>query len=402
MKVSFVITGEEIISGFKQDKNFSYAARILYSAGFSIYAQFVGDRKDEIIFALKNAEKFSDIIICSGGLGSTSDDLTRFVASEYFGLELEENQKAIESIREKFFERTGRKDIPDILKIQALIPKGAEPLISEKGSAPGFKIEKNGKKFFFLPGVPTEFQEMFSKYVIPHLGFQEKKEIKIFKIFGLTETQIEKVINEIRVPPSVRVSYFPSFPEVVVRISGDRAEAEKFSKNVREKLKDFIYSEKEEESFKDVIGELLKKKKLTVSTAESLTGGELANMLTDIPGSSLYFKGGEIVYSNEAKMKLGVKKETIERFGAVSHECAKELAESVRKKFGTHIGISTTGVAGPDPLEGKNPGLFFIGISTENSTESYEFMFNIGRKYIKILCSYLALKLLKDKIDDKS
>lgn len=404
MKISFIITGEEIISGFRQDKNFSYASKILYEYGFSVHTQFVGDRKEDFMFALECAEKFSDIIVCSGGLGSTSDDLTRFVAAEYFGVELQENPEAIEHIRKKIYERSGRLEIPEPLRLQATFPKGAEPIFNEKGSAPGFKIERQGKSFFFLPGVPTEFQDMFSKYVITHIEksypHAKKKNVKVFKIFGITETYAEKEIESIGIPKNVKVSYFPSFPELTIRIYGD--EIEDFSEKVKEKLREHIYSESDSETFNQVVGEILKRENLTISTAESLTGGELANMLTDIPGSSLYFRGSQVVYHPEAKLKLGVKRETIEKFGTVSEQCAKELSEGVREYFGSDIGISTTGVAGPDSIEGKPAGLFYIGFSTKNSTEAFEFRFNVGRKNVKILCSYLAMKILKDKIKDTS
>jgi len=401
MRISFIITGEEIISGFRSDKNFSYAANLLYDLGFSIHCQFVGDRKDDFLFALKCAEEFSDIIVCSGGLGSTSDDLTRFVAAEYFRTELEENPKALEHIKKKYKERTGREEIPDPLKIQAIIPKNAEVLHNPIGSAPGFTVRKGQKYFFFLPGVPNEFQEMFSKYVIEHIREKNssklhKINIRIFKIFGITETYTEKEIEKIGIPKGVKVSYFPSFPELTIRVVG--SEIDTFAEKIKENLKEYIYSESDSDTFPKFVCNLLKEKKITISTAESLTGGELANMLTSIPGSSVYFKGGEIVYSAEAKIKLGVKKETIEKFGTVSEECAKELSQRIREKLDTEIGISTTGVAGPDPLEGKTPGTFYIGISTKDITEAFEFRFNFGRKNVKILCSYLAMKILKDKI----
>lgn len=404
MKISLIITGEEIISGFRVDKNFSHAGRKLYDLGFSIHCQFVGDRKDDFLFALRCAEEFSDIIVCSGGLGSTSDDLTRFVATDYFGVELEENSKALEYIKQKYKERTGKDDIPETIRIQAKIPKNSEPLQNTTGSAPGFKIIKGEKQFFFLPGVPNEFQEMFSKYVMEYIRKKfpsiQEKEIKVFKIFGITETYAEKEIEKIGIPKGVKVSYFPSFPELTIRITG--VQIDSFVQKVKESLKEYIYSESDSDTFAGVVGNLLKEKGLTISTAESLTGGELANMLTDVPGSSIYFKGGEIVYSAEAKIKIGVSKEIIERFGTVSEECAKELSVKIREKFNTDIGISTTGVAGPDPLEGKPPGLFYIGISTKDKTEALEFRYNVGRKNVKILCSYLSMKILKDKIPNKN
>jgi nicotinamide-nucleotide amidase len=162
-------------------------------------------------------------------------------------------------------------------------------------------------------------------------------------------------------------------------------------------LGSYIYSDDVKKSFKEVVSDFLKKSGFSVSVAESFTGGELSNMLTDVGGASSYFKGGEIVYTRDAKINLGVSKDVIEKFGMVSHECARELAKAVKSKFKSDIGISTTGVAGPDKLEGKNPGLFYIGFAyPDNQVESFEFFFNIGRKNLKILASYLALKILLD------
>ncbi len=400
-RVAVVVMGEEIVSGFSQDKNFIYVAQKLYPLGYRVYCQFVGDDETEIKSALENAERFADVIICSGGLGSTKDDKTRFVASEYFGVPLKEDQKAIEEIFQRYKRRTGKEVFPDVLRLQGTFPVGAEPIPNHVGSAFGFKMRKHKKLFYFLPGVPAEFSFMFDGFVhkeILDLYEVKKKGERIFKIFGVTETYVEREIENMGIPPSVRVSYLPRFPEVIIKLFGEEESLYSFALKVKERLKDYIYAEDERKTLSEVLGEILKSKKMTLAVAESLTGGELMNFITDVPGASEYFKGGEIVYSNEAKIKLGVKKETIENFGVVSHECAKELSESVRERFGTDIGISTTGVAGPEPLEGKSPGLFYIGVSFEDETESYEFRFNIGRKNVKILASFLAMKILKDKL----
>jgi nicotinamide-nucleotide amidase len=405
MNIAFVVIGEEIISGLTEEKNFKSVASELYDFGFSLYLQVVGDRKDDIKFALENAEKFSDFIICSGGLGSTSDDITRKVASEYFSIPLKQYDEATETMKKKLEERYGVKfdNIPEYLKIQCSFPSGAEIIPNPLGSAFGFKISKGAKKFYFLPGVPSEFSAMFEQFVLEDI----KKEFPdvfrvekvIFKIFGLTETQIENQIKQIGIPDSViRISYFPSFPEVMLRILGKtQSSFFEFVDKLKLHLGSYIYSDDVKKSFKEVVSDFLKKSGISVSVAESFTGGELSNMLTDIGGASSYFKGGEIVYTADAKINLGVGKDVIEKFGMVSHECARELAKAVKSKFKSDIGISTTGVAGPDKLEGKNPGLFYIGFAyPDNQVESFEFFFNIGRKNLKILASYLALKILLD------
>jgi len=401
-KVSVVVIGEEIISSFTKEKNFVFVSEKLYPLGFSLYLQVVGDDREKIKFALSSAEKFSDFIVCSGGLGSTSDDITRKAASDYFNLPLEENEGAVKFIFERYQRRTGRSDIPDVLRFQGTFPKGAHPIPNYVGSAFGFKVERNGKIFYFLPGVPQEFADMFERSVLPDIlsFFPELKRLeeKVFKIFGVTETYVEKTLQEIGIPEGVKVSYLPRFPEVILKVQGEPEILQDFAEKIRSNLSSFIYSEEKDKTLSSVVGELLLKNGQTISVAESLTGGELANMITDTPGSSKYFKGGEIVYTNEAKIKLGVNEETLKNFGAVSHECAKELARSVRERFNSTFGISTTGVAGPDPLEGKPPGLFYIGISSHQGEKSFELRFNIGRKNVKILASFFALKFLLEEL----
>ncbi len=413
MNIAVVVIGEEIVSGLTEEKNFKRVASELYDLGFSLYLQVVGDRKEDIKFALDKAEKFSDFIICSGGLGSTSDDITRKVASEYFSLPLKQYEKALESMKRRLEERSGRRydDIPDYLKIQCSFPAGAEIIPNTKGSAFGFKIRKGEKNFYFLPGVPSEFSAMFEEFVLEDIMklFPSvfKHEKVVFKIFGLTETQIENHIEQIGIPDSVvRISYFPSFPEVMLRIIGKKHESFfDFINKVKYTIGDFIYSDDVNKSFKDAVSDFLKRSGFSISVAESFTGGELSNMITDVAGASSYFKGGKIVYTADAKIDLGVSRDIIERFGMVSHECARELARAVKLKFKADIGLSTTGVAGPDKLEGKNPGLFYIGIAyPDNQVQSFEFFFNIGRKNLKVLGAYLALKILLDflkKLDRK-
>jgi len=170
-----------------------------------------------------------------------------------------------------------------------------------------------------------------------------------------------------------------------------------FIEKVKDTIGDFIYSDDVNKSFKDVVSDFLKRRGFSISVAESFTGGELSNMITDVAGASSYFKGAKIVYTADAKINLGVSKDIIERFGTVSHECARELARAAKSKFKSDIALSTTGVAGPDKLEGKNPGLFYIGVAyPDNKVESFEFFFNIGRKNLKVLGAYLALKIVLD------
>ena len=400
--ISVIVIGEEIISSFTKEKNFVFVSEKLYPLGFTLYLQVVGDNPEQIKLALRNAEQFSDFVVCSGGLGSTSDDITRKTASEYFKLPLEENKDAISLIKKRYKMRVGRSDIPEVLRFQGTFPKGATPIPNEVGSAFGFKVEKNGKRFYFLPGVPREFANMFEMSVLPdiisHFPDVEKLHEKTLKIFGITETYVEREVEEIGVPDGVKVSYLPRFPEVILKVFGPAERVEEFAEKVRSRLHDFVYSENPSDTLSKVVGELLLKKGFSVSTAESLTGGELANMITDTPGASRYFRGGEVVYTNEAKLSLGVREETLRKHGAVSPECAKELAKAVREKFGSTFGLSTTGVAGPDPLEGKPPGLFYVGLSTPEGEKYLELKFNIGRKNVKILASYFALKLLFDEL----
>ena len=395
MRIFFVITGNEIISGFREETNFRFAAKRLSQLGWDLSLLVIGDSKEKIKEALSLAESKSDVIIVSGGLGSTSDDMTRYAASEYFSVELEENMEAKKHI-EDFFERKGL-TAPPLVGMQAMFPKGAKMLKNRFGTAFGFSFERRDKKFFFLPGVPLEFESIFSQEVMKQLSGSTSVYERVFKVFGLMETEIEERLknNKQFSADGVNISFLPRFPEVTIRVYGEKERVDMLSDHIRNTIGYYVYSENDEDSLSSIVGKILSANGLTISVIESLTGGYLQDIITDVPGSSSYFKGGIVAYSDEMKMKLGVSKDIIQRFGAVSQECALSMAEAGEKFFDTDICISTTGVAGPSKICNKPVGNFFIGLSSRKTKFVKEFHFDIGRKRIKILCSYLAIDILR-------
>jgi nicotinamide-nucleotide amidase len=406
MKIEIITTGDEIMSGTTLDTNFYWAAEKLTSLGFNLgFHTSVGDDEETIIEAFRTARKRAQAVIVSGGLGPTTDDLTAEVASKFFGVPLELGEEALEMMEQRF-KKQGRK-LLEINKKQACIPTGSKILRNFWGTAPGFQYESEGVVFFFLPGVPKEFKAMIEEYVIPELESRsigrKKYTTKLIKTFGLRESEVAEKLKGIE-REGVRIGYRPYFPEIHLRISayGDiKDEAEKLLSGVLEevllRLGECVFST-EGETLEEVVGKLLSQKRLTLSIAESCTGGLLAHRITNVPGSSNYFERGVISYSNESKVEiLGVPRGLIESVGAVSAEVVEAMAEGVRRLANTDLGVAISGIAGPGGGTPTKPiGTVFIGIShREKGTSSRRFQFKGTREEIKLISSETALDWIR-------
>jgi len=406
MKIGIITTGDEIMSGVTLDTNFHWAAEKLMSLGFDLrFHTSVGDDEEAIIEALRTAKRRSQAVIVSGGLGPTPDDLTAEVASRFFGIPLELNDDALQMIEERFKEQ-GRK-LLEINKKQAYMPKGSQILKNFWGTAPGFQCEKDSVVFFFLPGVPKEFKAMLEEYVIPELdrrNFGRKKyKTRMVKTFGLRESEVAERLKGIE-REGVKIGYRPNFPEIHIRVSGYGDTEEKAEKMISEVIEDIVFRlgeyvfSTEGETLEEVVGKLLSRNRLTLSLAESCTGGLVAHRVTNVSGSSNYFERGIVSYSNESKVEvLGVPKELIESFGAVSKEVVEAMAEGVRKLAKADIGVSISGIAGPTGGTPTKPvGTVFIGISHEKKgTSSQRFQFKGTREEIKLIASEVVLDRIR-------
>lgn len=372
MKAEILCVGTEILLGDILNTNAEFLSKELASMGFSIYHQaVVGDNahrlKDEFELAMKRA----DIVITTGGLGPTKDDLTKETAAEYFGKELVFDEESYDLIVE-YFGKLGVK-ISENNKKQAYFPEGCTILKNDCGTAPGCIIDEKGKIVILLPGPPKEVLPMFKNYVVPYLKkYQENIFVsKVLRVAGIGEgNAAEKIQDIMDKQTNPTIAPYAKDNEVTFRITASAKSEEEalkliepMEKEVRDRLGDNVYGV-DDTSLEDVVGKLLIEKNITIATAESCTGGLLAGRLVNYPGISEVFMQGAVTYSNEAKMqRLGVKKETLDKFGAVSSETAAEMAEGIAKTSNTNIGVSTTGIAGPGGGTKEKPvGLVYVGL----------------------------------------
>ena len=364
----FITVGDEILSGSTEDSNFSFAARELVSAGIAPPHKrtSVGDAAKDIIGELKRAGAEADFAVVCGGLGPTPDDLTAQCAGDALGLALKKNAEAMRMVRAAL-EKRGRKNLPSHNK-QAEIPEGATLIPNEKGVAPGFSLRSGRAVYYFLPGVPEEFRAMFSGFVLPDIakrGGAGGFSLKAVSVFGMPESEIARRVKAMNIT-GVDIAYRLREFEIQVRVShrSDTEAVRRAARRITEGLSPAAFPEAG--AIAEATARALAGGKLTVATAESCTGGMLAARLTDIAGSSAYFPGGVVSYSNEAKtLQLGVPAETIEEKGAVSEEVALAMARGARERFGADIGVGITGIAGPGGGSFEKPvGTVYIAASS--------------------------------------
>ncbi|HLO43707.1 MAG TPA: competence/damage-inducible protein A [Leadbetterella sp.] len=375
-----VTIGDEILYGQITDTNSKWISEELDKIGIkTIRKSSVGDEKQQILDILKESTERADIVLITGGLGPTKDDITKKTLADFFGDELIINAHAEEFIR-GFFEKRGR-PFTELNRQQAAIPSKSTYLHNATGTAPGMWFDFNGKVIVSMPGVPMEMKYLISKEVIPRLKSKfELPEIvhQMVRTIGLGESFLAERIEqwEDNLPKHIKLAYLPSFGEVKLRLTGIGESRTVVESEIQAEIlklvpliEEFIYSFDNEEIEKS-IGKILNETKGTVSVAESCTGGYISHLLTSISGSSAYFMGGVVSYSNEAKMDvLKVKQETLTKFGAVSEQTVIEMAEGVRKLMKTTYGISTSGIAGPDGGTDEKPvGTVWLAVTDGKQT----------------------------------
>lgn len=405
--------GDEILYGQIVDTNSQWMSVELDKVGIKVIRKTsVGDQEDEILTAFAEAEKRADIILITGGLGPTSDDITKPCLAKYFNCELAIHEEALTEVTE-FFKSRGR-ELTEINRQQAALPVCCTKITNAMGTAPGMWFERNGKAFVSMPGVPHEMKRMMSTIIIPKLQQYFKTPIIYHKVIctvGIGESILAEKISawEKALPEHIKLAYLPNLGEVKLRLTAFgnnltqlQQEAEGLAQKILPLAGEYVYS-LQDESLEVVIGNILREKKLTLSIAESCTGGYVSHLITSVPGSSEYFQGSVIPYSYEIKMQqLGVKPETLQQHGAVSEETITEMAELVRKKFNTNIGVATSGVAGPGGATPEKPvGTVWIAFADGNQTItrklqlSKDRMINIRMASVGVL-NLIRLSLLKN------
>ena len=393
MKAEIITVGTEILLGDILNTNCRYLSRELAAMGIEMYYQItVGDNEERLLKTLDESLNRSDIVICTGGLGPTEDDITKEVCAKYFGYELELHKPSLDAMIERFkyMNRVPTKNNEK----QAYFPKEAYILKNDNGTAPGCIMEKEGKMIVVLPGPPREMESMFENYVKPYLSklTDDVIESEVLRIIGVGESKVENdILDIIDSQTNPTIATYAKGYECTLRITAKAKSVEEakelikpMSDEMKRRFGQSLYATGET-SIEEVVSKMLVENNLKIAVAESCTGGMVSASLINYPGISSVFMEGCVTYSNEAKMKsLGVKKETLDVYGAVSDKCAKEMASGVAARYNTNIGIATTGIAGPDGGTDEKPvGLVYFGIYINGKVISKKYVFNGDRQGVR-------------------
>lgn len=410
MKILILSIGNEVLCGDIVNTNAAWLSEELWKNGFEVVKHItIADDEKSIREELLSAISKADVLIATGGLGPTADDFTVEIAAKTLGLLLEKNLEVMAQL-DQYYTSRGRLMSSNLEK-QAMIPKGGEALINPVGSAPGVRVEYQGLNYFFLPGVPKEMKEIFQNSILPWLIQKRKAPIffknKTLRCFGAEEAKLDHLIQPLlknRVGlGNAKLAFRVSVPEVLLKVSSwgeDELKAQKYLNDAVLQLKsvvgEYVYGE-DEDCLESVVLKLLTEKKKTLATAESCSGGLIANRITNIPGASRNFLGGVVAYSNEVKIsELGVLSHTLEQFGAVSSQVALEMAEGVRQKLQADIGIAVTGIAGPEGGSPEKPvGTVHIALATASGSQEKKFYFPVNREWFKLIVSGVALNWIR-------
>ncbi len=408
MKAEIISIGNELLSGKTVNTNATYMAQKLVEIGVAVgWVQTIADSAEAIREALDIAMKRADVILITGGLGPTHDDITKKVIAEYFGSKLVMNQEILRDVEAKF--RRRGIPMPEINREQALVPDKAELMPNPVGTAPGMIFRRDGKLVFVMPGVPREMKAMMEGSVLPRLQTECEAcriRVNLFRTTGIPESVIyEKIESELKRFASYEIAFLPRYTGVDIRVIrkgndiSDQAKFEDFQAMLEKHIGSYIYTTDHRE-LEEVVGALLKERNWTISVAESLTGGLVQDKITNVSGSSAYFMGGIVAYSNEAKMQfLQVREDSLKQFGAVSDVVAREMASGVRQAFGTTIAVSTTGIAGPTGATPTKPiGLMYVGLATQERVVARKFQFGTDRLINKQRSAQAALEMVRRAI----
>jgi len=408
VNASIITIGDELLIGQVIDTNSSWIAQQLNNTGVSVKRRVaVGDSAEEIIKALDEEGNASDIILMTGGLGPTSDDITKNVLCDYFGGKMIINEGALENVK-YLFEKVFKRPVSEVNLKQAEVPDVCEVIQNRRGSAPGMIFYKDNKIYVSMPGVPYEMQGIIEESVIPLI--KEKFELpaiihRTILTAGIGESALAEIIQDFEksLPKEIKLAYLPSYGMVRLRLSTIVSDQEKQGKNIDvyfEQLKiltkDYLVTDVDD-ALPVVIGKLLKSKNKTVSTAESCTGGYIAHLITTIPGSSKYYDGSIISYSNNIKETLlGVKENTLNTYGAVSEETAIEMLKGLLSKLNTDYGVAVSGIMGPDGgTVGKPVGTVWMAVGNKENYQTQRINLRFKRERNIEVTAMMALNFLR-------
>ena len=404
MNAELITIGDELLLGKVVNTNTAYIGDRLSQIGVRLSRQIaVPDDRLALAEVLAASLERSDVVITTGGLGPTRDDTTKSVLAELFHTKVVRDQALLDDLRERYGE-----DLPQLVLTQADVPESAFVIPNAVGTAPGFIFEQGQKRLIALPGPPNELKPMFESVVIPELEAARGAGLfvqKVFRTVGIREAEIEERIGKpLQKIPGLSYGLVAHPYQVDIRLSctcETRQEAERIlgrgQKLVDQQFGEAIFT-RDDRSLEEVVGEMLRAAKKTVALAESCTGGLISKRITDVSGSSDYFEGAFVSYSNRwKKTLLGVSGETLKHHGAVSEETAREMAENVRQKAGTDFGLSATGIAGPTGGTKEKPvGLVYMAISDGKKTVARKFNFRGDREWVRYRASQAALNMIRE------
>lgn len=410
MNAEIISIGTEILLGEITDTNAGYLAAQLPLLGVDLRCiTVVDDNMERLTEAFERAWGRSDLILATGGLGPTQDDLTREAIARMLGEELKVSD-ALEQELRAIFTAMGWNMPPSNIKQATLIPS-AQGILNPRGTAPGWWVERNRKIIVAMPGPPSEMQRMWEKEVMPRLQERLQKDVvllRTIKCFGLSEAEVDQKASPLFSSVNPTLGIYAKPDGIHLRFIARASRREQAGKmmaqaegQLRDVLADHIWGV-DDETLEGVVGQLLTSQGLTLATMESCTGGLLASTLTDVPGSSVYYRGGFVAYSNGMKIALGVDGQLIEKHGAVSRQVAEAMAEAARQQLKADIGVGISGVAGPDKLDEKPPGLVYIAISDKAGRKSVEGKYPPRRIDVKRRATTHALFLLRQRLLDSN
>lgn len=406
MRIEIIAIGDELTSGRIMNTTSSFAARQLFEAGYEIHAMHtIGDTPVLIGDALKVAIERADGVLVTGGLGMTDDDMTNEAVSMALNRPTMPNLAVLAHVRQHLDEITSA-PVGQIEKL-AWLPEGAE-VLNPKSRMAGYMLVHDNTPIYFLPGIPDQMKQLLVEHVLPGLATWNTSHTlstyqRIFRIFNLPETEVNRRINTLDLKDVVHIGYYPVFPEVHLSLTirdkeADNAEKlfQSCCKAIDTVLGDSIYGHNRE-NMETVVGSLLSKQNLQLAVAESCTGGLISQRITNTPGSSAYFLGGVVSYANSLKTDfIGVSKELLEEYGAVSREVAEAMSVGIRERSHADIGLSVTGIAGPDGgTEDKPVGTVYIGIAAADGNWVSKFNFSGDRHQIREMSAQTGLDLIR-------
>lgn len=416
-RLSLLAIGNELVHGKIVDTNSAAIAQAADAAGLRIRRVVLcGDSGPEILAELKTAIADSSVVITTGGLGPTSDDLTRETLAEAAGVQLIENSEALAKL--VAWSEKRKRPLNDNNKKQAFFPEGAERIINPVGTADAFITtlrDPSGRAVpvISLPGVPREMKTLLAEAVLPWIAARypapPQSPAVTFRCFGLSESHLGSVIDGLKLPATIEVAYRPQFPEILISLThrGNEPLVERTAalSSLRTTVgaaigEEFIFSESASETMPEVVSQLLAERGITLAAGESCSGGLLAHRLVSLPGASRYFLGSAVTYSNDAKtVLLGVHEAQVQEYGAVSAAVAIEMARGARVRLGAGIAVSVTGIAGPDGGSEEKPvGTFYVGLSTAAGDQAYHYLHVGERNAFRVYSTTAALDLVRRKL----